>query len=194
MPSPARRERSGSLTPHRLPGSIAPVRPSRAMRKLLLITFLLAATACVAAIVVFRPGKAARVATGLVSHTLCSETFVTGLDPARTFAETLQSMPGIRRLIPVLRYQYQSRRQRLRPAAGARRHARRFLLRLRDAGPAHRHRPGRTARGRAPGPLAGLGSPSTSEVSSASSPTRMPRSMALPTSQGPRASRAVDRW
>ena len=75
------------------------------MRKLLLITLLLAATASVAAIVVFRPGTAARVATGVVSHTLCSETFVAGLDPARTFAETLQSMPGIRRLIPVLHYQ-----------------------------------------------------------------------------------------
>src|SRR4030095_8870767 len=45
------------------------------------------------------------VATGLISHTLCSETFVAGLDPVQTFAETLQTMPGIRRLLPVLRYQ-----------------------------------------------------------------------------------------
>jgi CubicO group peptidase (beta-lactamase class C family) len=75
------------------------------MRKLLLISLLLAATASVAAIAVFRPDKAARVATGLVSHTLCSETFVAGLDPAQTFAETLQSMPGIRSIVPLLHYQ-----------------------------------------------------------------------------------------
>src|SRR5713101_2312328 len=75
------------------------------MRKYLAIGFLAAATAVAAVFLMLRPGKAARVATGLVSHTLCSETFVAGLDPARTFAETFQEMPGIRRLIPVLRYQ-----------------------------------------------------------------------------------------
>jgi CubicO group peptidase (beta-lactamase class C family) len=58
----------------------------------------------VAAVVVFRPDKAARVATGLISHTLCSETFVAGLDPTQTFAETFQTMPGIRRLHRVLLY------------------------------------------------------------------------------------------
>ncbi|HEY7039021.1 MAG TPA: serine hydrolase [Methylomirabilota bacterium] len=43
-------------------------------------------------------------ATGLVSHTLCSDTFVIGLDPERVAAETLPGMPGIRRLLPVLRH------------------------------------------------------------------------------------------
>lgn len=43
-------------------------------------------------------------ATGLVSHTLCSDTFVIGLDPDRVVAETLPGLPGVRRLLPVLRH------------------------------------------------------------------------------------------
>ena len=35
-----------------------------------------------------------RVATGFVANVLCSETFVTGADPARIFAETTAAMPG----------------------------------------------------------------------------------------------------
>jgi CubicO group peptidase (beta-lactamase class C family) len=35
-----------------------------------------------------------RVATGFVADVLCSETFVSGLDPRRTFAETSDAMPG----------------------------------------------------------------------------------------------------
>ncbi len=34
------------------------------------------------------------VATGFVANILCSETFVSGLDPERTFAETTEAMPG----------------------------------------------------------------------------------------------------
>ena len=74
------------------------------MRKLVLIGLLLAVTGAVAALVVFRPDRAARVATGLVSHTLCSETFVAGLPPDQAFVEILQSMPGIRAVAPALRF------------------------------------------------------------------------------------------
>jgi CubicO group peptidase (beta-lactamase class C family) len=35
-----------------------------------------------------------QVATGFVAHVLCTETFVSGLDPARVFAETTSAMPG----------------------------------------------------------------------------------------------------
>jgi CubicO group peptidase (beta-lactamase class C family) len=35
-----------------------------------------------------------KVATGFVADVLCAETFVSGLDPARTFAETTDAMPG----------------------------------------------------------------------------------------------------
>jgi len=74
------------------------------MRRVTLAVLLLGAAGMVTAVVVFRPGQAVRVATGLVSHTLCSETFVAGLDPDQTFAETVSTMPGIRRLVPWLHY------------------------------------------------------------------------------------------
>ena len=48
-------------------------------------------------------------------------------------------------------------RERVRTSPRARRHARRFLLRLGHPGPAHRHRPRRAAGRRPPRPLAGLG-------------------------------------
>ena len=35
-----------------------------------------------------------KVATGFVANLLCSETFVSGFDPERVFAETMQAMPG----------------------------------------------------------------------------------------------------
>ena len=46
---------------------------------------------------VFRPGDAIRVATGYVAHNVCSKTFVSGLDPDITIAETT-ARDGIRRL------------------------------------------------------------------------------------------------
>ncbi|WP_369720316.1 serine hydrolase domain-containing protein [Bradyrhizobium sp. LLZ17] len=35
-----------------------------------------------------------KIATGFIAHTLCSETFVSGLDPSRDLAETTEAMPG----------------------------------------------------------------------------------------------------
>jgi CubicO group peptidase (beta-lactamase class C family) len=35
-----------------------------------------------------------KIATGFIAHTLCSETFVSGLDPMRDLAETTDAMPG----------------------------------------------------------------------------------------------------
>ncbi len=74
------------------------------MRRVALAVLLLVVAGLAIAAAVFRPDKAVRVATGLVSHTLCSETFVAGLDPDQTFAETVRTMPGIRRLVPWLHY------------------------------------------------------------------------------------------
>ena len=74
------------------------------MRRVALAVLLLVVAGLAIAAAVFRPGKAVRVATGLVSHTLCSETFVAGLDPDQTFAETVNTMPVIRRLVPWLHY------------------------------------------------------------------------------------------
>ena len=74
------------------------------MLRSLLVVLCLVLAGLVAAVIVFRPDKAVHVAAGFVSHTLCSETFVAGLDPTQTAAEIFQNMPGIRRLLPVLRY------------------------------------------------------------------------------------------
>lgn len=46
------------------------------------------------ALTVVRAHDAPRVATGFVAHTLCSETFVSGLDPAWVLSETTAAMPG----------------------------------------------------------------------------------------------------
>jgi CubicO group peptidase (beta-lactamase class C family) len=53
--------------------------------------------------IAFRPDRAIRVATGFVARTVCSKTFVSGLDPQTVFAETLDRR-GIRRLRWALRY------------------------------------------------------------------------------------------
>jgi len=61
-----------------------------------------------------------RVALGIVGHTLCSDTFVAGLDPEQTFAETFRSMPGTRRLAPLIRYRVdRTRREVTASLAGA---------------------------------------------------------------------------
>ena len=89
------------------------------MRKLLLIALVLAVVASGAAVLVLRPGKALRVATGMVSHTLCSEVFVAGLDPAHAFREIFGSMPGIR-LIPLLRYHVDPTKKEVRATVAGR--------------------------------------------------------------------------
>jgi len=45
------------------------------------------------------------VATGFVANVLCSETFVSGLDPARDLAETVAAMPGVGLIGSALDYQ-----------------------------------------------------------------------------------------
>jgi CubicO group peptidase (beta-lactamase class C family) len=52
----------------------------------------------------FRPDRAVRVATGVVAHNVCSKSFVSGLDPAMVFAETVER-EGLRRLRRVLSFQ-----------------------------------------------------------------------------------------
>jgi CubicO group peptidase (beta-lactamase class C family) len=58
----------------------------------------------VAAAVASRADRAPRVATALVSHTLCSEFFLAGLDPDQVYAETFGAFPGIRWIDWALRY------------------------------------------------------------------------------------------
>src|SRR5262249_10281296 len=60
------------------------------------LIFALAATTALSALVVTacRARDLPKVATGFVANVLCSETFVSGLDPERNFAETTAAMPG----------------------------------------------------------------------------------------------------
>ena len=73
------------------------------LRRLALVLAPLLAVGAIVAVLTRRPDTAMRVATGLVSHVLCSETFVAGLDPDRTFVETVATTPGVRLLRPVRR-------------------------------------------------------------------------------------------
>ncbi|HEX2364733.1 MAG TPA: serine hydrolase, partial [Bradyrhizobium sp.] len=59
------------------------------------ILVLAATTALTAlAITAVRARDVPKVATGFVANVICSETFVSGLDPQRNFAETIAAMPG----------------------------------------------------------------------------------------------------
>ena len=60
-----------------------------------MILALTASTALVAlAATAVRARDVPKVATGFMANVLCSETFVSGLDPAKNFAETTAAMPG----------------------------------------------------------------------------------------------------
>ncbi|HEY4985516.1 MAG TPA: serine hydrolase [Bradyrhizobium sp.] len=62
-----------------------------------LISILVTTTALSAlAFGVARARDLPKVATGFVANVLCSETFVSGQDPERIFAETTAAMPGVR--------------------------------------------------------------------------------------------------
>ncbi len=59
------------------------------------IILLVTTTICGAlALTAVRARDVPRIATGFVSHTLCSAAFVSGLDPDQVFDETLDAMPG----------------------------------------------------------------------------------------------------
>jgi CubicO group peptidase (beta-lactamase class C family) len=70
-------------------------------RKLIAAALILVALAVPAAI--YRPDRAMRVATAVVADSLCTRTFVSGLDPEAVYVETLER-PGIRRLRWVMNY------------------------------------------------------------------------------------------
>jgi CubicO group peptidase (beta-lactamase class C family) len=53
----------------------------------------------------FRPDRAIRVATGLVSHNVCAKTLISGLDPQTAYSETIER-DGIRSLRAVLNYRF----------------------------------------------------------------------------------------
>ena len=89
-------------------------RAARWARRLLIAGVLLGAW------VAFRPDRALQTGIGTVAHDLCSETFVSGLDPDQTFAESLRPRPGLRWIAPTLRYTVERERREVRASlAGA---------------------------------------------------------------------------
>src|SRR5271156_6111379 len=58
---------------------------------------------CAAVWFVPRATRGIRIGTGVVSHTLCSGVFVSGLDPDQLFAEALKPNPGLALLSKRLR-------------------------------------------------------------------------------------------
>ena len=48
----------------------------------------------VAAAVIFRPDRAARIGAGVAAHNLCSAIFVAGLDPEATMNELVKPIVG----------------------------------------------------------------------------------------------------
>ncbi len=60
-----------------------------------LIAFAALAVAALSGCASWRVDKAARVATGLTSHLICDDTFVSGIDPETTFTERVQPLPGM---------------------------------------------------------------------------------------------------
>jgi CubicO group peptidase (beta-lactamase class C family) len=63
-------------------------------RKNLIIVLVTTALCGALALTAVRAHDAPRVATGFVAHTLCSQTFVSGLDPDQVFLESTAAMPG----------------------------------------------------------------------------------------------------
>ena len=74
---------------------------------------------CVAAVLaglcaVTRPDKTVRVATGLAAHTLCSETFVSGMKPDEIIAQSILPFPGVRILASHLTYRVDRKAREVR--------------------------------------------------------------------------------
>lgn len=75
---------------------------------------VLAAAAVVVAGVIYRPDRALRTATGAAAHDLCSETFVSQLDPEQVFAESLAPRPGFRWIAWAMEHQVDHGRREAR--------------------------------------------------------------------------------
>lgn len=72
-------------------------------RKIILLTTTIVAAGL--ALGAARARDVPKVATGFVADALCSETFVSGLDPSRNLAETIDAMPGASLLSWAMDYQ-----------------------------------------------------------------------------------------
>jgi CubicO group peptidase (beta-lactamase class C family) len=69
-------------------------RSTRRLARIATGCLVLVITAGIVAAAYFRPDRALQVATGITARTLCSETFISGLDPARVYAESVRPRGG----------------------------------------------------------------------------------------------------
>ena len=74
------------------------------------IAFAAALLACL----VYRPDRALRTATGTAAHDLCSESFVSQLDPKQNFAESLAPRPRFRWLAWAVNHEVDTTRREAR--------------------------------------------------------------------------------
>jgi CubicO group peptidase (beta-lactamase class C family) len=65
-----------------------------------------------------RPDRAVDVATGLISHNLCSAVFVTGLEAEQAYAESLAPRPGMELINWAVHYEIDSARRQVRTTVG----------------------------------------------------------------------------
>lgn len=66
-----------------------------------------------------RVDKAAQVAAGITSHWVCSDTFVSGLDPDRSFADRVRPQPGMGLVAWALGYEVDRGRREVRAHIGS---------------------------------------------------------------------------
>ena len=86
--------------------------PEKTVTRKAKIILLVTTTLCGAlALTAVRAHDAPRVATGFIAHTLCSETFVSGLDPDRVLSETTAAMPGTGLIIWAVNYRVDRERR-----------------------------------------------------------------------------------
>jgi hypothetical protein len=72
-----------------------PVDPGRVRPRLRTLRRALVWSVLIVAAIVWRPDRALRTATGMAAHDLCSETFVAGIDPAKTWDASIVPRPGV---------------------------------------------------------------------------------------------------
>ena len=78
------------------------------------VVIAFATAAALVACMIYRPDRALRTATGTAAHDLCSETFVSQLDPKQNFAESLAPRPGFRWLAWAVNYEVDTTRREAR--------------------------------------------------------------------------------
>src|ERR1700678_301254 len=78
---------------------------SRRTRNIFIVFVAVVALLCAGIWFFAHLGRGIRVGTGLVSQTLCSGVFVSGVDPDQLYAEAIKPIPGQTRLAKRLRYE-----------------------------------------------------------------------------------------